>query len=371
MATGIARRSSACRTVNFACGRPPRGTGSPGRGGGSTLRKEIGYLTSLRAEAAELFPRVLSAWDSGDALGYEMSYVPDSADVAELARGRKLMQAQADAFQDALSHAVFGLLHVETRAVESLAEGIRQTLTLALNQLGDTPEFAALINAERVSINGLGLLAGRAAAEEVFVLGDTLREFEGPLCIRLHGDLFLENIVLPREETGPDWPRQLTLLAPVSVAGTWAGHPLFDLVKYESYATGELPAMRSEKVRVEGAGGGGGGPVRLRSPLGRSGDQPVLRHPLARAIPVRVRREVRPGRREAVCDPRGLLRRGDGRVHRRAAPPGPRVEDGALAQRGAGARLTGATRSVRGRPGCTPGSSPRTCRRCRTLPRSR
>ena len=42
------------------------------------------------------------------------------------------------------------------------------------------------------------------------------------------------------------------MIDPVSVAGVFQGHPLFDLVKYESYATGELPALRSEKIELEG-----------------------------------------------------------------------------------------------------------------------
>ena len=63
--------------------------------------------------------------------------------------------------------------------------------------------------------------------------------------MRLHGDLFLENILLPTSSDQPLWPTQLVLIDPVSVAGMSAGHPLFDLAKYESYATGELPAMEA------------------------------------------------------------------------------------------------------------------------------
>ena len=48
----------------------------------------------------------------------------------------------------------------------------------------------------------------------------------------------------------------LVLIDPVSVAGVVGGPPLFDLVKYESYATGELPALRSEWVDVAGFDGG-------------------------------------------------------------------------------------------------------------------
>ena len=37
--------------------------------------------------------------------------------------------------------------------------------------------------------------------------------------VRLHGDCFLENILLPRAASDPGWPTRLTLLDPVSVAG--------------------------------------------------------------------------------------------------------------------------------------------------------
>src|SRR5262249_46396618 len=45
---------------------------------------------------------------------------------------------------------------------------------------------------------------------------------------------------------------QLVLIDPVSVAGVLRGPALFDLVKYVSYAKGELLALRSEWVDVAG-----------------------------------------------------------------------------------------------------------------------
>ena len=73
--------------------------------------------------------------------------------------------------------------------------------------------------------------------------------------MRLHGDLFLENMLWrPADDAAGNSP-QLVLIDPVSVAGVMGGPPLFDLVKYESYATGELPALRSEWVEVAGFDG--------------------------------------------------------------------------------------------------------------------
>ncbi|MFP6882342.1 MAG: hypothetical protein VCA34_15410, partial [Roseibacillus sp.] len=64
--------------------------------------------------------------------------------------------------------------------------------------------------------------------------------------VLLHGDLILENIL---------WP-PLLLIDPVSVAGLTSGHPLFDLMKYESYASGELFAIREESVTAGPRGAG-------------------------------------------------------------------------------------------------------------------
>jgi hypothetical protein len=51
---------------------------------------------------------------------------------------------------------------------------------------------------------------------------------------------------------------RLVLIDVVSVAGVTFGLPLWDLVKYESYATGELMALRAEKIDVAGLGEGTG-----------------------------------------------------------------------------------------------------------------
>ena len=58
----------------------------------------------------------------------------------------------------------------------------------------------------------------------------------------------------PADDAAGNSP-QLVLIDPVSVAGVTRGPPLFDLVKYESYATGELLALRSEWVDLAGFDG--------------------------------------------------------------------------------------------------------------------
>ena len=58
-----------------------------------------------------------------------------------------------------------------------------------------------------------------------------------------------------RDDASSISPR-LVLIDPVSVAGVASGPPLFDLVKYESYATGVLPALRFGWLDVGGFDGG-------------------------------------------------------------------------------------------------------------------
>jgi len=70
------------------------------------------------------------------------------------------------------------------------------------------------------------------------------KELDSGPQVRLHGDLILENVLVPdREEE--DSGRPFLFIDPVSVAGVTAGHPACDLVKYESYATGLLFSIRS------------------------------------------------------------------------------------------------------------------------------
>jgi hypothetical protein len=229
-----------------------KGTGSPGPWGVATLRREIQYLRSLPAGAAELFPPLLAAWDDGKQLGYEMSYIADSADAGKLAQNDTFDQQQADGLQNKLGEAVFERLHVPVRSGCSLAAHVRQTVTDALARLHQQREFTSLIDLETIEVNGNRVAGARSAWQRLLKRPKALTGLEAGPQVRLHGDFFLENVLLTKQADGSFWPGPITLIDPVSVAGICQGHPMFDLVKYESYATGELPAMRSEKVECKG-----------------------------------------------------------------------------------------------------------------------
>jgi hypothetical protein len=229
-----------------------KGPAAPGPWGVSTLRREIEYLKALKGKAADLFPALLAAWDDGSQLGYEMACVENSIDVAALAQSTAMTQQQADAFQDLLGQALFKHLHRPVAPHESLASHVQQTITEAITQLSRHDQFAPLIDADAVCINDTPVVGLRSALRRLLREPAALGTLDASPCVRLHGDLFLENVLVPRQDDATATPTRFKLVDPVSVAGVYQGHPLFDLVKYESYATGELLAMRAEKVYVDG-----------------------------------------------------------------------------------------------------------------------
>lgn len=202
-----------------------------------SLRREIAFLRDLPAASQADFPSLLRHWESEDSLGYEIPYHEDCPDLARLILSGKLSQTEADQMQEELADAIFLRLHQPIQPRESLAKHVAETMFSVLERLADIPEFAELVNSRSVVINGRSWPGVRTLVEAVLAQ-NSLAELDG-IAVRLHGDLILEN-VLRCPGT------RLLLIDPVSVAAVDAGHPLFDLVKYESHASGELHAFRKE-----------------------------------------------------------------------------------------------------------------------------
>lgn len=222
--------------------------------GVESLRREIRYLSSLPERTAAVFPPVLAAWDDQSAapdVGYEMPFYADHIDAGELARCGTLEQDEIDGFQDALAEAVFDNLHAPLVAQESLAGHVSSVVEQAWQALEKDPALSVLIDATDIELNGRRVFGPRTAFERIRSETDALSALDAGPSVRLHGDLFLENILWRRTESEPtgDTP-SLILVDPVSVAGVMCGSPVFDLVKYVSYATGELLALRSEWVEL-------------------------------------------------------------------------------------------------------------------------
>ena len=227
-----------------------KGHESSGPWGQDNLRAEAIYLQELEPHLLDLFPRMIASWQQ-PAPGYDMAYMTGHVDVAQLVRSQTFNQQQSNEFQAHLGKRVFGQLHTPCQSLSSLAENVISTLQQAAQTLNEHAQLQCLTSPS-MCINGQ-LCQDLATNTAHLIQHKTLvHSLDQAPQVRLHGDLFLENILLPETSEHPHWPRQLVLIDPVSVAGMSAGHPLFDLAKYESYASGELPAMRRGHVHVEG-----------------------------------------------------------------------------------------------------------------------
>ncbi|MCF3648182.1 phosphotransferase [Synoicihabitans lomoniglobus] len=232
-------------------------TTTSGPWGTESLRREIRYLLDLSPGDAICFPSVLHHWDTlGDAdaaVGYEMPYYPTHRDAGVLAREEQLDQAEIDRFQDQLADLLFGHVHVPAPTAESLSRHFDQAVTRAFEGLSADPMLPRLLDAERLTLNGTVMRGPRAAWQFIQHETDMLAELDQEPGVRLHGDFFLENILWrPLSLHDQSATPALIMIDPVSVAGISRGPALFDLVKYVSYASGELLALRSEWVELDG-----------------------------------------------------------------------------------------------------------------------
>jgi len=235
-----------------------KGDAPPGPWGVAALRREIEFLSTLPLTARSVFPPILAAWDESGgatpAVGYEVPFYADHVDAGELARNGALGQEEIDAFQDALAEALLERVHAPLQAPgQPLSLHVRDVVEHALNALETDQALSVLIRAESVQLNHQRLAGPRAAFARILREAETITALDAEPQVRLHGDFFLENVLWRPNKTAvtTDEP-QLILVDPVSVAGVVRGPPIFDLVKYVSYATGELPALRSEWVDVAG-----------------------------------------------------------------------------------------------------------------------
>jgi hypothetical protein len=265
-----------------------KGEAPPGPWGVASLRKEIEYLSTLPEPARGVFPPVLITWDDRSAdplrVGYEVPFYADHVDAGDLARKGALAQVEINLFQDVLAEALLERVHAPMEG-QPLSAHVVSVVEHALRALEADPELAPLVRAESIRLNDEPKAGPRTAFARALEDGAVVAALDAEPQVRLHGDLFLENILwrraqavgspvanpvapaAPRETVSPPGTEQsqschasstsprLVLIDPVSVAGIVRGPPLFDLVKYESYATGELPALRSEWVDVGGFDG--------------------------------------------------------------------------------------------------------------------
>ncbi len=218
---------------------------SPGRDGPwaqAALLGEIAYLRSLPERARKWFPPLLESWDDGDRLGYAIPYLRGARDAANLVLEGPLNEQEAAALQDSVAEAVFADLHSERCVGDPpFREHWSRTMEDSVEVLSEIETLAPLFDSPQLKVEGAVCLGLRSILTAVLRAG-LPEAFDAEPCVRLHGDLILENVLWD----GSAAPEQrMWLIDPVSVAGVWKGPPLFDLVKYESYARGGLYALRA------------------------------------------------------------------------------------------------------------------------------
>ena len=237
-----------------------KGNAPPGPWGVAALRKEIEYLSTLSGAARAAFPALLAVWDDASQsppdVGYEVPFYPDHIDAGELCRSGALTQPAIDEFQNLLADTLFERVHPDRSGRgPPLSTHLESVVEHALATLERDYALAPLIRADTLRLNGERSAGPRAAFAEIRKDRALLASLDAQPQVRLHGDLFLENVLWRSTPTTRAGAGNLVLIDPVSVAGVVLGPPLFDLVKYESYAVGELPALRSEWVEVGGFDG--------------------------------------------------------------------------------------------------------------------
>lgn len=210
-----------------------------------TLRREIDYLHSLPEAARPFFPPLLNAWgmeEGSTATGYEIPFYDGWVD------GTKWLATDpdpgaAELLQKRLGEVVFTRLHLPVQPRVRLGRHVEETIREAVTILADSEGFRSLTGCASLFLNA-ERLAGFPPLLDSLSRSGLYARLDCPPQRRLHGDLILENILM---RSGKSIPRleDLKLIDPVSVAGISEGTPLFDLVKYETYATGHLLALRS------------------------------------------------------------------------------------------------------------------------------
>ncbi|HJM65170.1 MAG: phosphotransferase [Roseibacillus sp.] len=240
-----------------------RDTETPGPWAHEALRNEISYLENLPTPAANFFPPLLSSWEE-DTIGYEIPYYQDRSDLARLVLDGIPGPADCEEIQNQLADAVLGGLHsAEQVGGAPFCAHLEAILSESLETLSAVEVFEPIVNGTRLHLNGHPVPGLRASLARLRASG-ILKHLAREPSVRLHGDLILENML---------WS-PLLLIDPVSVAGLTMGHPLFDLVKHESYARGELYAIREELVT---AGRLPDGSYTLEIPWGAEALQPFDR----------------------------------------------------------------------------------------------
>ena len=320
----------------FACARARKAMRRPGPGAWRPCARRSPICRRCPPAADDAFPPVLAAWDDTAAdpprVGYEMPFYGEHVDAGALARRGALAQGEIDLIQEALAEVVLERVHpARFAASEPLGAHLLSVVEHALGALEADPALGRLVRAEAIRLNGASQAGPRTAFRRAVADGALVAALDAEPQVRLHGDLFLENMLWRTAERR----RRQQPAARVDRSGVRCGRD------------GWPAPVRSREVRVlrdRGAAGlairvGGGGRVRrkrrlpISRPLGQRGAGAVSKARLAHALSPRLRSQVRPRRSPRLSPHRRLLQRGDGRQYGWDAAPRPPTQGHAGLQR--------------------------------------
>ncbi|MEZ5325720.1 MAG: hypothetical protein R3F19_11740 [Verrucomicrobiales bacterium] len=214
--------------------------------GRTALREEIRFLDTVPGLAKNYYPPLVDHWDhsaSNGSVGYCIPYYDGYENVSVALRNGSLSQADADQIQCHLADAILEATH-QPASPFGIVRHVCDTIEDAITRLRKLPDFASCIDSAELKINEC-VMPGLSRAYDRARESPAMQTLGSLPTIRLHGDLILENILW-----NPAGDPPLRLIDPVSVAGISSGSAAFDLVKYASYATGELYALRSGAIKT-------------------------------------------------------------------------------------------------------------------------
>jgi hypothetical protein len=245
--TSVVRDAQGCLFVR----KQSTAAGADSPWGHQALREEIRFLGSVPDAAKIYYPPLVDHWDDpvNGKVGYCIPYYADYENVSIAVRNESLSQSEADEIQRHLSTAIIEATHVPAPPC-GIVQHIRETIEDAILRLRKLPDFASCIDTREIEING-SVMPGLGRAYALARDSAAMKMLDSLPTVRLHGDLILENILWSATGTPP-----LRLIDPVSVAGIASGPAAFDLVKYASYASGELYALRSGAIQTRPASEG-------------------------------------------------------------------------------------------------------------------
>ena len=238
--------------------------------------KEWRYLRDLPASLRPPFVSILAECDELRSarppddcpLWFDMEYLDGFSDVRALLADGYIDPRDAERIQDGLIAALLdGLYHLAGEPFQAdriVWPVIEQVLSFAM-QDDDLADYARadVLTVNDTDVPNLRRTWGAARADD-----DARRQLDDAAAVRLHGDLFYENVLYRAD------PPAIRLVDPVSVAGVAAGPIVFDRVKFASWLSGELYELRHGGFTLQGD------PARSvpRVNYAWSMDDPVLRH---------------------------------------------------------------------------------------------